>query len=145
MIEQLNVSKTIAANADPVWAAISGIGGLERWFPIIDECTVFGAGEGATRIMTLTDGAKIKDHIDVIDHQRQCLRYTRTESPFPVQSYVGTAEVRKINDADTELSWTLEIDVQEDQRDALAELLCNALTEGILGLERDMQQPQLDC
>ena len=144
MIEQLNVTKIIAVNADRAWTAIRGIGGLERWFPIIDDCTVFGAGEGATRVMTLTDGAKIKDRIDLIDDQRQCLRYTRTESPFPVQSYVGTVEIRRINEADTKLSWTLEIDVQEDQRDALIELLRDALTGGILGLERDMQQPQLD-
>jgi len=144
MIEQLNVTKIIAVHADRAWSAIRGIGGLERWFPIIDDSTVFGAGEGATRVMTLTDGAKIKDRIDLIDDQHQCLRYTRTESPFPVQSYVGTVEIRRINEADTELSWTLEIDVQEAQRDALVELLRNALTEGILGLERDMQQPQLD-
>lgn len=145
MIEQLNVTKTITANADQAWAAISSIGGLDRWFPIITDCTVTGTGVGATRILTLTGGAKIKDRIEVIDHQHRRFRYNRTESPFPVRSYLGTVEIRHVNDGATEVSWTLEIDVQEDQRDALVELLRNALTDGIQGLEQDLQQSPLAC
>jgi hypothetical protein len=41
MNEKLKVRKMI--NAGPltkVWAAISGIGGLDRWFPIITSCRV---------------------------------------------------------------------------------------------------------
>lgn len=143
MIEQLNVTKTIIVDADQAWAAISSIGGLDRWFPIITNCTVFGSGEGATRILTLADDAKIKDRIEVIDHQHRRFRYTRTESPFPVQSYLGTVDVRKVNDGTAEVSWTVDMDVQEFQRDALVELLRNALTEGIQGLEQDLQKPHL--
>jgi hypothetical protein len=143
MIEQLNVTKTIIVDADQAWAAISSIGGLDRWFPIITNCTVFGSGEGATRILTLADGAKIKDRIEVIDPQHRRFRYTRTESPFPVQSYLGTVDVRKVNDGTAEVSWTVDMDVQEFQRDALVELLRNALTEGIQGLEQDLQKPHL--
>jgi hypothetical protein len=143
MIDQLNVTKTIIVDADQAWAAISSIGGLDRWFPIIANCTVFGTGEGATRILTLADDAKIKDRIEVIDHQHRRFRYTRTESPFPVQSYLGTLDVHKVNDGAAEVSWTVEMDVQEDQRDVLVELLRNALTEGIQGLEQDLQKPHL--
>ena len=123
MIEQLNVTKTINADADRVWAAISSIGGLDRWFPVITACSVSGTGEGATRILTLADGAEIKDSIEAIDHEHRRLRYTRTESPFPVQSYRGTVDVRYVNAGTAEVSWTVEIDVQEDQRDALVEFL----------------------
>jgi hypothetical protein len=143
MLEQLNVTKTIAINADHAWAAISNIGGLDRWFPVITDCTVTGTGVGATRILTLTDGATMKDRIEAIDHLHRRFRYNRIESPFPVRSYLGTVEVRKINDSTSEVSWTVEIDVQEDQRDALVELLRNALTDGIQGLEVDIQQTQL--
>jgi hypothetical protein len=145
MIELLNVTKTITINADKAWTAISGIGGLDRWFrfPIITDCAVTGTGVGATRTLTLADGAKMKDRIEAIDHQFRRLRYTRTESPFPVQSYLGTVEIRKVNDRATEVSWTVEIDVQEDQRVALVKLLRNALTDGIQGLEQDLQQLHL--
>lgn len=145
MIEQLNVTKIITANADQAWAAISSIGGLDRWFPIITSCSVSGTGEGATRIMTLAEGATIKDRIETIDHQCKRFRYTRTESPFPVQSYLGTVVVRKVTGDATEVSWTVEIDVQEDQRDALVELLRNALADGIQGLEQDLKQTHLVC
>ena len=141
MIEQLNITKTITVNVDQAWAAISSIGGLDRWFPVITGCSVFGTGEGATRTLTLADGGKIKDRIETIDHQHRRLRYTRTESPFPVQSYLGTVEVRKVNEGDTEVSWTVEIDVREDQRDVLVEFLRTVLAEGIQGLEQDLQQP----
>jgi hypothetical protein len=143
MIAKLNVTKIITANANLTWSAISSIGGLERWFPMITGCSVSGTGEGATRILTLADGAKIKDRIEAIDHQLRRLRYTRIESPFPVQSYLGTVEVRKVNDDSSEVSWTVEFDVQEEQRDAMIEFLHTVLAQGIQGLEQDLLQPQL--
>ena len=89
MIEQINITKTLTVNADQAWAAISGIGGLDRWFPIIADCSVLGAGVGATRVLTLVDGGKITDRIETIYHQQRSLRYNRIESPFPVQSLSG--------------------------------------------------------
>jgi Polyketide cyclase / dehydrase and lipid transport len=143
MIELLNVTKTINADADQAWAAISSIGGLDRWFPIITSCTVSGTGEGTTHILTLADGSEIKDRIEAIDHQYRSLRYIRTESPFPVQSYLGAVDVRYANEGTAEVSWTVEIDVQKNQRDALVEFLRNALTGGIMGLEQDLHQPHM--
>lgn len=140
MIEQINISKTLTVNADQAWAAISGIGGLDRWFPIIADCSVHGAGVGATRFLTLVDGGKITDRIEAIDHQQRSLRYNRIESPFPVQSYLGTVNISKVNDNSAKLSsWTVEIDVQEEQREALVELIHRAITEGVDGLEKDLQ------
>jgi hypothetical protein len=139
MIEQINVTKIITINADKAWTAISSIGGLDRWFPMITDCFVSGSGVGATRFLTLADGAKIKDRIEVIDHQHRCFRYNRTESPFPVQSYLGTVEIRRVNDSAAEVSWTVELDVQEDQREAMTDLLLHILAEGIQGLELDLQ------
>jgi hypothetical protein len=112
---------------------------------VITGCSVFGTGEGATRILILADGAKIKDSIEAIDHQHRRLRYTRTESPFPVRSYRGTVEVRHADADAAEVSWTVEIDVLKDQRDPLIEFLRNALADGIQGLEQDLQQPRHAC
>jgi len=96
MIEQLNVTKTISTNADQTWAAISSIGGIDRWFPMITGCSVS-----------------------------------------------GTVEVRKVNDDSSEVSWTVEFDVEEEQRDAMIEFLHIVLAQGIQGLEQDLLQPQL--
>ncbi len=106
MIEQINITKILTVNADQAWAAISDIGGLDRWFPIIADCSVLGAGVGATRFLTLVDGGKITDRIEAIDHQQRSLRYNRIESPFPVQSYLGTVNISKVNDNSAKLSCT---------------------------------------
>lgn len=139
MIEYLNVTKTLAVSSDKVWSAIRGIGGLEHWFSIIATCRVSGAGIGAVRVMELTDGAEIKDRIEEINDAARRFRYTRTESPFPVSHYLGTVEVRDDN-GKTALSWSLELDVNPEVRDDLVSLLTGALSEGIDGLEQDLQR-----
>ena len=139
MIEYVNVTKILSAGSDKVWSAIRGIDGLERWFPIIATCRVNGAGVGAIRIMTLNDGAEIKDRIDEINDTARRFRYTRTESPFPVNRYLGTVEVRDDN-GKTALSWTLELDISPEVRDELTSLLTGALSDGIDGLEQDLQR-----
>ena len=140
MIEQINATKIISASADQIWAAISSIDGLDRWFPIIADCSVFGTGEGAIRAMTLVDGGKITDRIDLIDNKERMLCYNRIESPFPVQSYLGTVKVNRVNEAKAKLSWTVEIDVQEGEREAMIVLIHRALTDGVNGLDRELQQ-----
>jgi len=114
MIEQININKILTVNADQAWAAISDIGELDGWFPIIADCSVLGAGVGATRFLSLVDGGKITVRIEAIDHQQRSLRYNRIESSFPVQSYLGTENISKVNDNSAKLSWTLEIEVQEE-------------------------------
>ena len=140
MKDQINITKTIEINADLIWTAISGIGGLERWFPIIADCSVLGIGENAIRLITLVDGGKIKDRIELIDHKQQILRYNRVESPFPVQRYIGTVQVCKESDVSAKLSWTIDIDVQEVHRDELHGLVYQAISDGIDGLASELQQ-----
>lgn len=142
MIEQLNVTPTIGVESLRAWQAISRIGGLERWFPIIAACTVTGSGEGAVRHMTLADGGEIQDRIDLIDHAAQTLKYTRFESPFPVRSYQGIVEVRDAGPGKTTLSWTVVIDVDQEHRQSLGELITKALSDGVKGLEQDLQRQQ---
>ena len=141
MIERINVNKIIAVNAEQAWTAISGIGGIDRWFPVISTCSVIGAGVGATRIMTLADGSAIKDIVEEIDHGHKRFRYNRIESPFPVQSYLGIVEISETAAEKTQVSWTVEIDVQQDQRETLSEFLRTALSDGIQGLEHELRQP----
>ncbi len=138
MIETVNVTKIIALTSDRAWQAIAQIGGLERWFPVITACQVTGCGVGATRIMTLTTGEEIIDRIESIDHQSRRFQYNRIKSPFPVNHYLGTVDVCKIGPDSSEIAWTVEIDVDKNQRDELACFIKQALADGIDGLERDL-------
>ncbi|HYE36459.1 SRPBCC family protein [Methylocaldum sp.] len=139
MIEKLNVTKTIDVPGDKVWAAISGIGGLDRWFPVIASCRVEGEGVGAIRVLGLGDGGEIRDRIEEIDHQTRRFRYVRTDSPFPVTKYLGTVDVRDADGDKSEVSWTVEIDVAADARDELTRFLKSALSAGISGIEQDLR------
>ncbi len=141
MIETVNVTKIIALPSDKAWQAIAQIGGLERWFPVITDCQVLDSGVGATRIMTLTSGEEIIDRIEAIDHQTRRFQYDRIKSPFPVNRYLGTVDVCKIGPDSSEISWSVEIDVDEDQRAELTGFIKQALSEGIDGLERDLLFP----
>jgi len=105
---------------------------------VITDCQVTGCGVGATRLMTLTSGEEIIDRIESIDHQTKRFRYNRIKSPFPVNRYLGTVDVCKIGPDSSEISWTVEIDVDKDQRDELAGFIKQALADGIDGMERDL-------
>lgn len=133
MIECVNVTKTIPVGSDKAWAAISAIGGLDQWFPIIGECCVSGEGVGAVRIMKLADGSEINDRIEEINDAEKRFRYTRTACPFPVSRYLGTVTVRDDNGG-TAVSWTIEMDVAAEDRDGLVALVTSALSDGIDGL-----------
>ena len=88
------IDKNLRAPAQKVWAAIESVGGLDRWFPIIDACRVEGSGEGALRVMTLSGGAgEMRDHIVELAPRERRLRYHRTHHPFPVSDYRGAVEI----------------------------------------------------
>ncbi|MFY9629172.1 MAG: SRPBCC family protein [Methylocystis sp.] len=80
--------------AAKVWVAIEDIGGLDRWFPIIDACRVEGEGEGALQMMTLAGGAgEMCDRIIEVAPRERRLRYHRTHLPFPISDYFGVVEI----------------------------------------------------
>jgi hypothetical protein len=139
MIEQVNINRIINISADQAWAAISGIGGLERWFPIIAACTVSGEGVGALRTLTLEDGAQMIDVIEEIDHQHKRLRYKRIQLPFPVSSYVGTVDIRASAQLAAEIMWCVEMQPEEGCPADLADFIYTAISDGIQGMERDVQ------
>lgn len=139
MSETVTIAKTVAVDCDKVWSAISSIGGLDRWFPIISTCRVEGDGVGATRIMTLVDGAEMRDRVLEIDHTAKRFRYERPQLPFPVRNYVGTVKVRDVGGSKSEVSWIVSFDGEQEAREQVSALVFRAISDGISGLERDLQ------
>lgn len=139
MQDNITFTKTITVPKSLAWAAIRGIGGLDRWFPIISHCRVEGDGVGALRIMTLADGGEMVDRIEAIDDDRQCLRYTRIAMPFPLTDYHGSVEVRADGPAQAIVAWSLSFTVEEADRLAMNGLVAAAISNGLCGLERDLR------
>jgi hypothetical protein len=134
----VNITKRIDAPADQVWAAIAGIGGLDRWFPIISACRIEGEGVGATRIMTLAYGAEMRDRIVEIDAGARRLRYERPAHPFPVTDYRGVVEVDDDGEDSAVLCWTVRFDVEDAHRDDMLALINKAISDGVDGLAREL-------
>lgn len=139
MLELVQVTKIIHAEYAKVWTAISSIGGLERWFPIIADCRVTGEGVGALREMDLVDGGRIVDRIDSIDQQQRLFRYRRIEHPFPVSQYVGVVTVRETPGGNAAICWSVAIDANPDAPENLLDFIHQALSDGIDGMERDLR------
>lgn len=138
MHEQIKVTKIINTAADNVWPLISQIKGLERWFPIIDNCYVDGDGVGAMRTLELSEGGKMIDRIDEINHQQKKLCYTRVELPFPLVNYQGIVYVENLNNEKTKIIWIVDYDVDSENKDAMQDLIQGALTDGVNGLAKEL-------
>ncbi|HTO80294.1 MAG TPA: SRPBCC family protein [Methylocystis sp.] len=133
------IDRILSTQAERVWAAIEAIGGLDRWFPIIDVCRVEGEGEGAGRVMTLAGGAgEMRDRIVEIARVNRRLRYQRTHHPFPFSDYFGTVEIFEVGPHASRLVWTVRFEAAPESEAAMRDLVHNAISDGVEGLEREM-------
>jgi len=138
--ETVRIKKSIGVGAAKAWTAIRGIGGLDRWFPVIATCRVEGAGVGATRILTLKpDGAEMHDKILEISDDAMRLRYERVKSPFPIAKYLGTVNVISEDPSHSTVSWNVDIDVTPAHREEMVKLLTKAISDGVDGLEKELR------
>lgn len=133
------ITKKLNVPADAVWGAIRKIGRLDVWFPIIETCRVEGEGPGALRYMTVAGGGEIKDTIEEIDDINMRLVYRRPLSPFPVTDYKGTVEVFKSYDGLGVVVWTIDFESPPEEAASVAELVRGAISDGIDGMEKDLQ------
>jgi len=138
MIETIDVARTIEVPSAAAWAAIRGIGDLDRWFPVIATCHVEGDGVGAVRTLGLVQGGEMKDRIEEIDDAARRLRYLRFHHPLPVAAYNGTVVVRDVAGGKSEVAWSVEIDVEAEARDEIVAFIGKALSDGIAGLETEL-------
>lgn len=140
MLTKQPITKKLNVPAEAVWAAIRNIGRLDVWFPFIETCRVEGEGAGALRYMTIANGGgDIKDTIAEIDDSNMRLVYLRPVSPFPVSYYRGTVEVFKSYDGLGIVVWTIDFESAPEEAASVAELVHGAISQGIDGMEKDLQ------
>jgi hypothetical protein len=139
MFTKQSITKKLNVPTDKVWKAISSIGRLDKWFPIIATCKVEGEGVGAHRYMSVEGGGEITDIIEEIDPAKKRLVYLRTKSPFPVTHYRGTVEVFESYDSLAIVVWTIDFESDAENSASVAELVKGAISAGIDGMEKDLQ------
>jgi len=136
------ITKKLNVPADEAWQAIRRFGRLEVWFPSMSACRIEGDGVGAVRHLTLDGGlGEITDNLVSVDDEERRLTYRRTESPFPVTSYVGNVEVFESYDSMAVVVWTVDFESDPDVSEPVAELLRDAIAAGLDGMDSDLQSP----
>jgi len=140
----MQTKQTITAKMDVpaprAWEAIRAFGRLDVWFPAMAECRIEGDGVGAMRYLTLEGGlGEITDQLLAIDDDSRRLTYRRTESPFPVTSYIGNVEVFSSFDSLAVVVWTIDFESAMEASDGVAALLEDAIAAGLDGMETDLR------
>jgi polyketide cyclase/dehydrase/lipid transport protein len=134
------ISKKMDVSPDVAWKAIRQFGRLDVWFPSMAGCRIDGDGIGAVRHLTLDGGlGDITDHLLAIDDENRRLTYQRTESPFPVTSYVGNVEVFTSFDSNAVVVWTIDFESAPEASEGVAGLLKDAIAAGLDGMEADLR------
>jgi hypothetical protein len=134
------ITKKMRVPADRAWDAIRQFGRLDVWFPSMIECRIEGEGAGAWRYLTLDGGlGSITDRLVALCEDDRRLTYERTESPFPVTSYIGNVEVFSSFDSLAVVTWTIDFESEMEVSEAVAALLKDAIAAGLDGMETDLQ------
>ena len=92
------------------------------------------------RYMTIANnGGDITDTIETIDNINMKLIYLRPVLPFPVSYYQGTVEVFKSYDDLGVVVWTIDFQSQPEDAVSVAQLVHDAISAGLDGMEIDLQ------
>lgn len=106
----LNLSAAVAGAADlslrravnlkgspeETWSLIGDYCAIEKWHPAVAKCEIVSGANnraGSVRVLTLGDGAELREELLKHDAKARTYSYEILESPLPVVSYVATITV----------------------------------------------------
>jgi len=120
---RITVEESIVINADPatVWNAVKDFNNAHSWIPVVKSTEAKGGNEkGATRTLTLQNGATISEELDKFDEERMTYKYEITDiskagevddhgemhevPAFPVSKYKSWVSVKAV-DGGSKVSW----------------------------------------
>ena len=102
-------STVIDAPVGKVWPIIRDFGGIGRFGPIVDTCTLeSGTGDqvGAVRAIKTKDGGMIREQLVELSDHEQLQRYAILESGLGVSDYIATLRASPVTDGNkTFVQW----------------------------------------
>ena len=126
---------TIHVSADAVWQVICDFGAAGQYLARVIECTVEGAGIGAVRTLTSTDGSTIIERLETLDGATHRLSYALlTDTPF--RNCLTTMLVHDLGQGQAELEWSATFEADGLPADEAREMLEGALTANCLALKQ---------
>jgi hypothetical protein len=114
-MELANVTKTVQAPIDGLWALLSDFGRPDVLTPTITACSMTGTGIGAIRRVTTSRGLTIHERLLACDETAHRLQYEVLDSasmPLPaITSYCATVRLWAVATWQTRVSWRAEGEV----------------------------------
>lgn len=103
---------TVDGSPDTVWKLVGNFNALDVWHPAVVSSTMKGAGTkaGATRTLTLGNGAKIEEKLTAYSSVKHTYSYAITASPLPVKNYASTLTLSKAGEGKTLVKWSSTFD-----------------------------------
>jgi len=89
----VKVSERIEAAAKDVWELLRDFGGVQRFSPGIEACSVDGEGVGSVRTLTLAGGIRLQERLERFDDAGRTLQYSIVGGPLPFEGYLSTLSV----------------------------------------------------
>jgi hypothetical protein len=130
------VSAVLAAPARRVWEVMAPFDGLAAWHPAFKASVITNgvpAGlVGAERLLTLQDGAEIRERlIGLSEFKRTCV-YTILSSPLPISEYVATIRVTPVTMGEKAfVEWWSRFEAAPADREAMVNLIRGVYEAGI--------------
>lgn len=121
-----HASSVVNAPIEQVWARIRDFNGVPAWHPAVAKSEIEGGGSGdrvgCVRVLTLGNGAVIRERLLELSDLGHHYSYAILESPLPVANYRATLRLRRISDGDrTHADWTATFDADPPDKQAEAE------------------------
>lgn len=126
------VTETISADADAIWATIAKGSDVHHWFgSVIVACSL----DGTDRACTMADGAELKERILEVDSDARRFRYAIDEHPLPATNVIATITVNVPAEGKTTITWGADYDAAPEHAGLMRETLTGLYAQAIKSLE----------
>jgi len=136
----VEVEEIIHAAPDKVWEMAADFGALNTFVEAIQTCEIEDTGNGPVRILTLQDGATVKEKLISLDDKLRKLTYNILESPMPIENYVGTMMVKEADEEDASVfHWSSTFKTSKEAEGDMKKALADLYALGAEGLRKKFE------
>jgi hypothetical protein len=142
----LTSGKKLEVNVDPakvseetaaLWDRFGGWCAITEWHPAVKSCEEIKDGDDTYRLLTLQDGATIKEKL--LSKSKASYRYAVIESPLPVKNYEAQLSIVPDDDDEDEVNivWAATYDAADGKDDKEARKTIDGIfKDGIKSIEK---------
>lgn len=134
----ITVKKKVEVGELPkeVWAvAGADFCAIKAWHPAVVECEEVTEGGDTFRVLTLGDGAKLKEKMTAKD--AMSYSYVITEGPLPIKDYSSKLWVEEDDDG-TAIFWQSEFEADGTSDEEATKIVSGILKDGLKGIKKKM-------